>query len=203
MRNRVIPQRPPLRCGIWRRCPSGRAGRLERPSCAQRPPALSPSKFLCLRSSHWPRPVASSAQTRCPGSRSDPQQRASRSTMRKPQPPACMTPVSRRCGASPDNPGSCTEIDTPPRTRTARIWIVSAGEPPECTTALVTSSLATRTASSRAAPRSVIWRNAARTMAGAPQPHPTCSTNSACSDEGERATRSDSDPSGPSAELGP
>ncbi|MHB1568217.1 MAG: hypothetical protein ACYCXW_06235 [Solirubrobacteraceae bacterium] len=37
--------------------------------------------------------------------------------------------------------------------RTARTWIVSAGEPPECATALVTSSLTTRMASSFAAPK--------------------------------------------------
>lgn len=104
--------------------------------------------------------------------------------MRNPRPPTCMRSVSRRCGMSSDNPGSCTLIDTVPPMRTARTWIVSAAAPPECTTALVTSSLATRMASSRAAPSSLIWRSAARAMAGASRPDPTSSTRSSRSDAG-------------------
>ena len=154
--NRVIPQRPPLRCGIWRLCPPGRRAPGAPPPAPGGPRPCPRTRSLVCDPGHRPPPVASSTQTRCPESSSHPQRRATRATMRKPRPPASMTPVSRRCGVSPDNPGSCTEMDTSPRTRTERMWIVSAGEPPECTTALVTSSLATRTASSPAAPSSLI-----------------------------------------------
>ena len=83
------------------------------------------------------------------------------------------------------NPGSCTGIDTRPPMRTARTWVVSAGESPECTTALVTSLLATIAGRAQVADLA----QGGRAIAGASRPYPTYNTKRSRSEPHARRRR--------------